>query len=64
MNIDSGDSDMKSKVIWIFNQAASMLETRHLELGKVFAEKGYQFPMTQRKRKGIMRKPMLGGTHI
>ncbi len=29
------------KRIWIINQYASHLETRHLELGKVFAEKGY-----------------------
>lgn len=32
---------MKSKVIWIFNQVASMLETRHLEIGKQFANHGY-----------------------
>ena len=30
------------KTIWIINQYASHLETRHLELSKVFAEHGYQ----------------------
>ena len=32
---------MQNKVIWIFNQAASMLETRHLELSKQFVQHGY-----------------------
>lgn len=30
-----------NKVIWIINQYASHLESRHLELAKVFAESGY-----------------------
>ena len=32
---------MKNKTIWIINQYASHLETRHLELAKVFAQIGY-----------------------
>ena len=32
----------KEKTIWIINQYASHLETRHLELAKVFSENGYR----------------------
>ena len=33
--------DNDNKTIWIINQYASHLETRHLELAKVFAQSGY-----------------------